>query len=84
MRTVSVITALAGVAAALALPTAAAAEAPGAAKPGVEAPAPPRNVQARPETRRPEGSAPSVMDDEDGAPDWRGCPYFERKLELIV
>lgn len=84
MRTVSVVTALAGVAAALALPAAVAAEAPGTAKPGVEAPAAPRDVPARPELLRPEGSAPRAMDDEDGAPDWRGCPYFERKLERIV
>ncbi len=84
MRIVPVITALASVAAAHALPAAVAAEAPGPAKPGVEAPAPPRDVPARPELLRPDGNAPRAMDDEDGAPDWRGCPYFERKLERIV
>lgn len=84
MRILPLMSALAGAAAAATLPFTAAAEAPAGAKPRVEAPARPREVPARPEARKPDGGAPRVMEDEGVVPDWRGCPYFERKLELIV
>lgn len=51
-------------------------------KPEVGAPA--REAPKGPDQRRPGNVEPPATEDEGAVPDWRGCPYFGRTLELIV
>jgi hypothetical protein len=56
-----------------------------------EAPSPPSqpqpsvpNAPMPQDAGRPRADKPSAPGKAEREPDWRGCPYFERKLELIV
>lgn len=82
MRSYSLLSGFAGLVVVVAWSAVVTAETPSGAKPKVEAPA--RETPLPPEQRRPGTIEPPAIEDDGAVPDWRGCPYVGRTLELIV